>query len=229
MRKITEFILALAALLLLLFAGNKVSDYVVSGQVKSAQKMVVLDAGHGGRDPGKIGSGDVLEKDLNLQVTERVQKCLEERGIHVVLTREKDEMLCEEDADNKKVQDLKNRVDFINREVPDLAVSIHQNSYEEASVRGAQVFYFTHSLEGKAAAETVQKELLKFDGENTRTEKANDTYYMLRRTQVPTIIVECGFLSNPEEAKQLSDGEYQQDLAEAIAAGVESWLVNGSK
>lgn len=135
-------------------------------------------------------------------------------------------MLADEDASNKKLEDLNNRISIINERQPAVAVSIHQNSYSDASVKGAQIFYFTHSDKGKQAAEALQKELLEFDQENTRKIKANDTYYLLKKTEVPTVIVECGFLSCPEEAALLTDEAYQKKLAEAIAKGIESWVVN---
>ena len=134
-------------------------------------------------------------------------------------------MLADEDADNKKLEDLNNRISIINERQPAIAVSIHQNSYPDPSVKGAQIFYFTHSDKGKQAAEALQKELLEFDQENTRDIKANDTYYLLKKTEVPTVIVECGFLSSPEETALLTDESYQEKLAGAIAKGIESWVV----
>ena len=135
-------------------------------------------------------------------------------------------MLAKEADTNKKVQDMKARVQKINEAAPALVVSIHQNSYSEESIHGAQVFYYTHSEAGKKAAEIMQKELLSVDPENTRQAKANDTYYLLKRTEVPTIIVECGFLSNYEEAEKLIDPEYQKQLSQAIVKGIITCLEN---
>ena len=117
-------------------------------------------------------------------------------------------------------------VERINKTMPQAAVSIHQNSYQDAQIHGAQVFYYSHSEEGKRMAEVMQKALLKADEENTRQAKANDTYYLLKRTEVPTIIVECGFLSNPEEAAKLVTPKYQEKLAEAIAEGILACMEN---
>ena len=117
-------------------------------------------------------------------------------------------------------------VERINKTMPQAAVSIHQNSYQDAQIHGAQVFYYSHSEEGKRMAEVMQKALLKADEENTRQAKANDTYYLLKRTEVPTIIVECGFLSNPEEAAKLVSPKYQEKLAEAIAEGILACMEN---
>lgn len=226
LKKIMELIFTLAVLAGLLFAGDKVRTYVSVQQENVRRNLVVLDPGHGGRDPGKVGAQGEQEKDINLAISLKVKERLEKDGMEVVMTREKDVMLADEDASNKKLEDLNNRIRIINERQPAVAVSIHQNSYSDASVKGAQVFYFTHSDKGKQAAEAMQKELLEFDQENTRKIKANDTYYLLKKTEVPTVIVECGFLSCPEEAALLTDEAYQKKLAEAIAKGIESWVVN---
>ena len=226
LKKIMELIFALAVLAGLLFAGDKVRMYVSVQQENVRRNLVVLDPGHGGRDPGKVGAQGEQEKDINLAISLKVKERLEKDGMEVVMTREEDVMLADEDASNKKLEDLNNRIRIINERQPAVAVSIHQNSYSDASVKGAQIFYFTHSDKGKQAAEALQKELLEFDQENTRKIKANDTYYLLKKTEVPTVIVECGFLSCPEEAALLTDEAYQKKLAEAIAKGIESWVVN---
>ena len=122
-------------------------------QAKTGEWTVVIDAGHGGNDPGKIGVDDSLEKDLNLIIAKKVQKILEQQGITVVMTRETDAGLYEEQTSNKKVQDMKNRCALINETRPDCVVSIHQNSYHEEYVNGAQVFYYGTSQEGQKLAE----------------------------------------------------------------------------
>lgn len=186
-----------------------------SGGEKEKEQLVVIDAGHGGMDPGKVGVNGALEKELNLIIARKVQVLLEEQGITVAMTREDENGLAD-----TKVEDLKARVALINKKKPVLAVSIHQNSYQDGSIHGAQVFYFTHSEEGEAVAKAMQEALLGVDSENKRQAKANDTYYMLKKTEVPVIIVECGFLSNQEEADKLVTDEYQTKLAEVISEGI---------
>lgn len=186
---------------------------------------VVLDAGHGGFDPGKIGINGELEKDINLQITLLVQKYLEAQDVQVVLTRDSDEALCGENDSNKKVQDMKQRIDIIDQIAPDLTVSIHQNSYPSEEVKGAQVFYYTGSLEGQRIAEYLQKSLVqRLDKENHRQVKANDSYYLLKKTKTPIVIVECGFLSNSIEAEMLCRPEYQEKVAWAIHLGIMQYL-----
>lgn len=180
---------------------------------------VVIDSGHGGSDPGKIGINGVLEKDINLAIAGKLKDLLEKEGIEIILTREDAQGLAD-----TKAEDMKKRVEIINREAPELCVSIHQNSYSDESIHGAQVFYFTHSEKGEQAAECIQQALLQADTDNTRQKKANDTYYVLKKSEVPTVIVECGFLSNKKEADLLNTEEYQQKIAEAVAKGVLEYL-----
>lgn len=224
MRKKAELVLMLLLIGGLLLAGKNLGEYVSSDRVETKDKKVVIDPGHGGRDPGKIGVNEVLEKDINLKIAKKVKERLEEKGIRVTMTREKDETLAPEGSSNKQVEDIKKRVEIIDRTAPALAVSIHQNSYHASEVCGAQVFYYTHSKEGERAAAVMQESLMAIDPEHAREAKANDTYYLLRRTESPTIIVECGFLSNPEEAGRLDTEEYQEKLAGAIAEGIETCL-----
>lgn len=143
----------------------------------------------------------------------------------VVMTRETDEGLNDPDASNKKVQDMKRRIALIDASSPEVTVSIHQNSYPEEYVHGAQVFYYNNSTQGKKLAELIQNQLVKkADPENTRQIKANDSYYLLKKTGIPIVIVECGFLSNSSEAEKLCQPEYQDRVAWAIHMGILQYL-----
>lgn len=197
----------------------------VSGKKLEKTYTVVLDAGHGGSDPGKIGINEAMEKDVNLQIVLRLKRYLEEAGVRVVLTRTGDEGLYDAEEPNKKVQDMKRRIEIIEGSGADMAVSIHQNSYPEEAIHGAQVFYYETSREGKQIAENIQdalRELL--DPNNKRQVKANTSYYLLKKTTVPLVIAECGFLSNREEADKLCCEEYQEQLAKAVSLGILEYL-----
>lgn len=224
MRKKIELILVILTLAGLVMVSKKLEKYVNSDKVEKKEYTVVLDAGHGSSDSGKVGINGVLEKDINLSISKKTKKYLEKKGIRVVMTRDKDESLAEGENGNRKVQDMKARVKRINDTKPDLAVSIHQNSYHEESIHGAQVFYYEHSESGEKDARILQEALLAVDPDNTRQVKANTTYYLLKRTEVPILIVECGFLSNQEEAEKLASEDYQKEIAKAIANGIESCL-----
>jgi len=198
--------------------------------VSQSQICVVIDAGHGGDDPGKIGINQLLEKDVNLSIALKVRQYLEAQGIRVVMTREDENGLYDSGAPNKKVQDMKRRVALIEETAPAITVSIHQNSYPEEYVHGAQVFYYDGSRDGQLLAQLLQEQLVqKLDPENHRQIKANDSYYLLKKTDVPIVIVECGFLSNQAEAKLLGQEEYQDRVAWAIHMGILQYLAETDK
>lgn len=185
------------------------------------KKTVVLDSGHGGFDPGKESSDGILEKDINLAIAQELKALLEEAGVTVVMTRTDDNGLYAESDSNKKVADMRKRCAIIDECKADIAVSIHQNSYQSPEVSGAQVFYYKHSAEGKKLAGILQKAFKEnLNPENKRQEKADSTYYMLLHNSAPTVIAECGFLSNPDEAALLNTKEYQKKVAQALYNGI---------
>lgn len=199
-------------------ASKKLSQLVTSEEVDAKRMIVVIDAGHGGEDPGKVGVNGALEKDINLEIAKKVEEKLEREGIQVVMTREEDK------GESSKRKDMEKRVALINEIKPFMTVSIHQNSYTDSSVRGAQVFYYTNSEEGKSAAQIMQSRLKEMDWENERQIKSDNTFFLLKNTKVPTIIVECGFLSNYEEAQKLVTQDYQNMMAEGIVKGILEWM-----
>lgn len=184
---------------------------------------VILDPGHGGSDPGVVGINQALEAEINLKIAWKVYDLLIDKGYTVLLTRE-DENGMDPTGEMSKVEDLAARVSMINEVSPELVVSIHQNSYSDESIYGAQVFYYTSSTEGMEAAQIMQESLLEVEPDNTRQIESNATYYLLNKTIVPIIIVECGFLSNASDADKLIEDSYQQEVAEAIASGIIEYL-----
>lgn len=199
-QRLFSAVLGMLFLLSLVYVGREVVMYTTakgvgkgSGGDALADNVycVVIDAGHGGNDPGKIGINNAKEKEVNLLIAEKLKKYLEANDVRVVMTREKDEGLYDEGASNKKVQDMKRRLQIIDEAAPRITVSIHQNSYPEEYVHGAQVFFYSGSREGQELAECVQRQLVdKVDPENRRQIKANDSYYLLKKTSVPIVIVE---------------------------------------
>ena len=175
--------------------------------------------------PGKVSASGLLEKDITLSIAKRLQNLLEQNGISVVLTREEDVDLASEHASNRKNEDLRARIQCLRDNSPILMVSIHQNSYPETDVDGAQVFYYSGSEEGKQLGTILQESMKRelADG-NHRQAKANKDYYLLKKAPCPAVIIECGFLSNPEEAALLGTEEYQEKLAFAIHLGVMEYL-----
>ncbi len=201
---------------------KKAASNTVNNTVK---ETIVIDAGHGGIDPGKVGINNALEKDINLKIALMLKDILTEKGYNVVLTRDGDYGLYGENDSNKKNVDMKKRCEIISKANPSLVVSIHQNSFSDEKVKGAQVFYYKHSDKGEKLAATIQKSLCEnINNGNTRTHKSNDNYYLLLNTKCPTVIVECGFLSNWEEATLLLTDEYGQQIANAVGMGIIQFL-----
>lgn len=223
-RKKGKWILALVLLTGCIYGSYTLSHYVESAEMEKADVQVILDIGHGGKDPGKVGIDDIIEKDINLKIGKKVKMNLEKEKITVMMTRETDEWVGTGENGSTKAGDMKARVKMINEIKPTIVVSIHQNSYQDSEVKGAQVFYYSHSSEGEKLAKIMQECLREIDTENHRQVKANDTYYLLKRTEVPTIIVECGFLTNPEEAAKLAGEEYQAQVAQAIVNGIKKCM-----
>jgi N-acetylmuramoyl-L-alanine amidase len=225
MKKKIELLMGLCILLCAFVLARKSAVFVQSERAGSAPLCIVVDAGHGGDDPGKIGINDALEKDINLQIALKLQKLLEQNNIKVVMTRDTDQGLYSDGATNKKAEDMQTRCKIIGDSDALFTVSIHQNSYTSPEIQGAQVFYYGQSENGKKLAETLQSALIEqVDPDNHREAKANESYYLLKKTPTPTVIVECGFLSNPAEAELLLQEEYQDKLVNAIYSGIETYL-----
>lgn len=213
------FLLCLVAL----FSLYHNYGYQVFSSIKK-KTTIVVDVGHGGSDPGKVSTDGIKEKDINLQIALYLKDYLIAENYTVYLTRETDCGLYDESVSNKKTSDLNNRIQFFNEKKADYVVSIHQNSYPDPAPHGAQTFYFTGSSDGEAFAKAVQDSLLKMDSSNTRQIKSSDSYFLLKHSSVPSIIVECGFLSNPEETAKLTDSNYQKKIADAICQGICNYI-----
>ena len=225
--------LTMACLLLVCFYLLSRQAAVISvnqterGTQKAASPLILVDAGHGGSDPGMIGVGGLEEKGINLSISLLLRDTLEKSGYSVIMTREEDKGLYDSSAANKKAQDMQRRIAMIREHMPVLSVSIHQNSYHDAGVHGPQVFYYESSVEGKKLAEAVQSGLNdRLEVDRPRKVKGNISYYLLKRSSGTLVIVECGFLSNPEELKALQDDGYQKKAVQCILDGIESYLAD---
>lgn len=215
------FLWLLFVLMLLISILMIISDLCKAGEEQ--KHVVVIDAGHGGVDPGMVANGQ-LEKDINLKIAKKLQEKLEANGFAVIMTRDEDEILALEGARNKKNSDLKQRVHVINESNADMFISIHQNSYSDESVCGAQTFYYETSKESEKFAKLLQNNIQKnVDENNHRQAKAGKDYYILKKSTCPGIILECGFMSCPRECANLINEAYQNKLVDAIADTIFQW------
>ncbi|MGL5259605.1 MAG: N-acetylmuramoyl-L-alanine amidase [Lachnospiraceae bacterium] len=208
------------------FTNNfSINSYSLSKELP----IVVIDAGHGGDDPGKVGVNGSKEKDINLAIAKRLESLLLTQDVQVVMTRTTDAGLYSASATNKKIQDLRNRVAIIEEVQPDLVISIHQNSYPDESIIGAQTFYHSNSSSGNTLATLIQNQIVSTTNQSKiRLPKGDTSYYLLKNTSVSMVIVECGFLSNTKEASLLVEKEYQESMAWAIHLGIMQYLNSDS-
>lgn len=225
-RQVSQLVMG-AALLVMVYGISRYGGEIAAGAagLEKEPAVVFIDSGHGGNDPGKVGVDGSLEKDINLAIAKRLQKYLEAADVQVLMTRTEDTGLYRESDRNKKTADMRKRCEVINEANPALVISIHQNSYHEEGISGAQVFYYKSSEKGKRLAETLQS---RFDfvlgDQNTRKAKANDNYYLLLHVKSPIVITECGFLSNWEESAKLNSEEYQDRIAWTLHMGILEYL-----
>ena len=227
-------ILAAAVFQSALWIGGQRQSAAASAQVTvRPEQVVVIDAGHGGEDGGAVASdGVTTEAGINLAIARRLETILAFMGFQPVMTREEDVSLhtgTPSSVRERKMSDLQARVDTVNQAGGIALISIHQNSLPSVpSVHGAQVFY--RDTEESQALALAMQELLNSEINTERAKAAkviDDSIYLLRNVTCPAVLVECGFLSNPEETVTLTDGQYQQKLALLIASGFLQWQEGG--
>ena len=225
-KSISVSVIALVLLVCLVTAvwgGVNVAQYTSAGL--SSQPVIVLDAGHGGMDGGAVGNNGSLEKDVNLSITLKLRDFLTAFGWQVVMTRDTDTSIHDESAGTireQKVSDIRNRAAIIEKYPDCTFLSIHQNFFPQTKYRGSQVFYSKNHSDSEPLAVSIQQSICTLlQPDNTRVAKAmGKESYLLEHAKVPAVMIECGFLSNPEECSNLSDEEYQNKLCMAIMSGI---------
>lgn len=215
--------------LFIILVINSISINAITNfyEEENKAKIILIDPGHGGYDGGAVSKNGTIEKDINLAISIKLKKQLEKLGYKVYMTREEDESLNSiiKKPSSKKVEDLNNRCKMKKELNCDMFISIHQNTFPKGNVHGAQVWYSKYE-ESKLLAAKIQKSLIEMvDPDNKRVEKpALDNYRILRDGyEAPSVLVECGFITNLEEEKKLKDEAYQEKLAIAIAEGVKKY------
>lgn len=192
--------------------------------VSDSKKVIVIDAGHGGEDGGAQSQSGILEKYINMAISDRLNELFSFFGYETVMTRSGDELIYDRSCSTireKKVSDIHNRMKIVENNPNCIFLSIHQNHYEGTSSCGAQVFYSPNNAESEKLAESIQKTIVSdIQRDNKRlVKKSGNEIYLLRHAQVPAVMVECGFLSNPQEAEMLNKEEYQTVMAFEIFKG----------
>ncbi len=201
-----------------------VSVYVSSATV-STLPTVIIDAGHGGVDGGSVGIDGTVEKEINLSIALKLRDVLELYGFETVMIRDEDKSIHNDDADTireKKVSDLHNRLNIINSTENCISVSIHQNYFEQSKYSGTQVFYSTNNENSEILAQIIQQTVVDTlqNDNNRQIKRADKTLYLLHNSEKPSVMIECGFLSNANELALLKTEEYQQKMALSIVNGI---------
>jgi len=216
------------------YSGLEPVTNVPEGGNETKTYTVVIDAGHGGEDPGAVSDfSGIKEKDINLIIAFKTKQILEQSGYKVIMTRQEDILQYEPGTTKifyKRVQDLLKRKKTIDESGAQAAVSIHLNKFEQTGIKGAQVFYPHDSAESTLLAAAIQKAVKEIaDPDNTRQalvkgKKNEKPIILFRDLKIPTVVVECGFLSNAEDEKRLANETYQNKLAQAIAKGIDDYI-----
>lgn len=228
MKKFIKYsiILTIIAIFCGFLSGNFLICYASTptDTVPSRNYTIVIDPGHGGIDPGSIGyKTKVKESDLNLKLSKMLSKKLEDVGINIVMTRSDENALAEGTGKSFKKKDMELRKEIIKRVRPNMVLSLHHNSYTRHDLRGAQVFYDKTSEISRQIADCIQSEFIENLEKSSKTTSPGD-YYMLKCTYAPSVIVECGFLSNEEEEKLLLSEDYQEKIVDSIYKGIMNFL-----
>lgn len=217
----------LSVCIILLITASILTSVFVNDAVTTSNSVsltyrptIVIDPGHGGEDGGAITSNNIPEKNINLSISLKLRDLFQSNGFNVIMTRETDTDLSNGD-DNAKRTDINNRVDIFNSSQDNIVISIHQNKFTQSQYNGTQIFYSDNVDDSKNLAECVRQSVVTLlQPDNTRLcKEVGSEIYILDNSQVPSILVECGFLSNEKEAKMLQSDEYQSELAYSIFLG----------
>lgn len=206
--------------------GSNTVTTIQQQKAVSRDHVIVIDAGHGGIDGGATSCTGVLESHMNLEIALRLDDMFHLLGYDTVMIRKTDESIYTEGNTiaSQKVSDLKERVRIANETPNAILISLHQNTYSDSRYRGAQVFY-GNDAQSKALAQAVQKNLVTvLNPGSQRKSKSAKGVYLMEHISCPGILIECGFVTNPEEEALLRDGQYQTKLCGVIAASVSGLL-----
>ncbi|MPN21732.1 hypothetical protein SDC9_169112 [bioreactor metagenome] len=220
-------ILGVVIILFSLFSVKKVQDEAVDSAAKASVNnypLIIIDAGHGGLDGGAVAADGTVEKTINLDIAMKLNEVFSLFGFNTLMTRTSDDSIHSPEASSirqKKVSDIHNRFKIIDEHPDAVFISIHQNKFEQSQYYGTQVFYSPNNIKSNVMAECIQESVKTLlQNENQRKCKKSGTeIYLLYHSEIPSVMVECGFVSNVNELKKLKNTEYQKQMAVSIFCG----------
>lgn len=223
------FVAAMSVAFVFIALAVDKSISAVSVSAGGEKPVIIIDAGHGGEDGGTQSADGTLEKDINLSISKKLDKILTRYGFKTVMIRDEDRMIYDEGSStvrSRKSSDLHNRLEIMKSYPDSVFISIHQNHFSQSRYNGAQVFYCKNQSGSKELAGCIQKSIVEsLQKENTRQIKeCTSDVYLVHNAVTTAVMVECGFLSNADEAARLSDNTYQYEMALAISRGLMNYL-----
>ncbi len=226
-----SFLLILIVIVSTFFAAFTIKhngDCFAESSVEPQNRIIIIDAGHGGEDSGATSKNGLHEKYLNLEIALNIGNKLEEKGYKVIYTRTEDKLLYTEEQNIhgiRKISDLKNRCKIANDNPEAIFISIHMNSFSQPQYSGLQVYYSVNNESSKYLADSIQSRIREdMQRNNTRKIKAGNNIYLMENINNVAILIECGFLTNEDEAKKLSEKEYQNNLSFSIVCGIIDYI-----
>ena len=228
-KKSLKLTLSMRGCFVLLAVCARITERALATAAEAAERpVIVLDAGHGGLDSGAVGGNGTLEKDVNLSIVRILRDMLELSGFDVVLTRSEDISIYDagvEGIRNQKLSDMDNRLEIVQSYPDSIFLCIHQNNYTDPQYFGGQMFYNNNNPNNRTLAQIMQNKFAELQPGNDREIKlSGDELFLLKSNQNPSLMIECGFLSNPDEEARLSTWEYQQQVAFTIFGGVMEYI-----
>lgn len=228
-KKSLKLTLSMIGCFVLLAVCARITERALPTAAEAAERpIIVLDAGHGGLDSGAVGGNGTLEKDVNLSIVRILRDMLELSGFDVVLTRSEDISIYDagvEGIRNQKLSDMDNRLKIVQSYPDSIFLCIHQNNYTDPQYFGGQMFYNNNNPNNRTLAQIMQNKFAELQPGNDREIKlSGEELFLLKSNQNPSLMIECGFLSNPDEEARLSTWEYQQQVAFTIYGGVMEFI-----
>lgn len=225
---IISIIILLIVIILKVISISQEDKEIPTVSIPSTNRVIIIDAGHGKPDEGAIGFQGMTEERINLEIALKLQELLESTGTIAILTRHDENGIYDINSKTirqKKVSDIYNRIDIVNNSNAEFIVSIHLNKFSNSAYRGWQTFFKKNSPDSNMLANHIQNSISKnIEYNNKRIPKQIENIYLMDNSKIPAVIVECGFISNPEEAKLLEKKEYQNKITWGIFIGIQNYF-----